>query len=83
MKSYDRICRTTLPLQKMTFWRAAPEGAQTRLVFPLPEWPSAVSSYLLEAGLHQVLRKQVPDQVEGGVQAGDVVVLNALSQVLL
>lgn len=31
--------------------------------------------YLLEAGPHQVLRKEVSDQVEEGVQAADLLVL--------
>lgn len=31
--------------------------------------------YLLEAGLHQVLREQVPEQVQEGVQTVDLLVL--------
>ena len=41
------------------------------------------NNYLLEASLHQVLWEQVPDEIEEGVQAGDVVVLLSLAQALL
>ena len=36
---------------------------------------SGSGSYLLEAGLHQVFREQVPDEVQEGVQTADLLVL--------
>ena len=39
------------------------------------------ATHLLEAGLHQVLGEEVPDEVEEGVHAGDVVVLLAVAEV--
>lgn len=48
----------------------------TRMLYQL-------ASYLLEASLNQVLRKEVSDKVKKGIQTGNLIILSSFSEILL